>query len=62
VPTTSFWHAVNELERSSDLVGVEFGQAVGVAVTLVLMIFTARRYWATVRHFRSLHANVAERK
>ena len=62
VPTTSFWHAVNELERSSDLVGVGFGQAVGVAVTLVLMIFTARRYWATVRHFRSLHANVVERK
>lgn len=62
VPTTSFWHAMNELERPSELVGVEFGQALGVAATLALMIFTARRYWAAVRHFRSLHANTADRK
>ena len=52
VPTTSFWHAINELNRPSDLLAVELGQALGVTLTLGLMIFTARGYWARVRMFR----------
>jgi hypothetical protein len=62
VPTTSFWHAVNELDRGTELVGVGFGQSLGVAVTLALMIFTARRYWVIVRHFRSIRGKSANQE
>jgi hypothetical protein len=62
VPTTSFWHAINELNRPSELIGVRFGQSLGVALTLALMIFTARSYWAKVGQFRLSHAEAPDRK
>ncbi len=52
VPTTSFWHALVEIGKPSDLPAVGFGQAVGVAVTLALMLWQARPYWDRVRAMR----------
>lgn len=52
VPTTSFWHALFEIREPSDLPAVEFGQAIGVAVTLALMLWLARPYWLEVRLMR----------
>ena len=49
VPTTSFWHALVEFDRPSELPAVGFGQAVGVSVTLALMLWLARPYWDRVR-------------
>ena len=58
VPTTSFWHAIVELERPSELPAVELGQALGVALTLGLMLWLARPYWINVRLMRE-HARAA---
>lgn len=52
VPTTSFWHAAFEFEKPSQLPAVEFGQALGVSVTLALMLWMARPYWARVAAMR----------
>lgn len=60
VPTTSFWHAAIELKRPSDLLAVEFGQAIGVSVTLALMLWLARPYWLAVRLMRDAAANSAK--
>jgi len=54
VPTTGFWHAINEVDRPSELPAVALGQALGVAVTLGLMLFTSRAYW---RHVSALRAS-----
>ena len=62
IPTTSFWHAINEFDRPSELVAVEFGQALGVALALALMLFTGRGYWAVVRRVRSLRVDRAVRE
>ena len=56
VPTTSFWHALNELKTPSELPAVELGQAVGVALTLAMMLRTARPYWTNVRAMRAAAA------
>ncbi len=53
VPTTSFWHAVMEFNKPSEVIAVEFGQAVGVALTLTMMLYLARPYWERVRFLRS---------
>lgn len=52
VPTTSFWHALVEAGKTTDLPAVGFGQALGVAVTLTMMLFMARPYWSEVRILR----------
>lgn len=52
VPTTSFWHALVEFEKPSELPAVEFGQAVGVSVTLAFMLWLARPYWTRVLMMR----------
>jgi ABC-type transport system involved in multi-copper enzyme maturation permease subunit len=53
MPTTSFWHALNEVTTPSELPAVEFGQAVGVALTLALMLWAAKPYWTNVRAMRT---------
>lgn len=59
LPTTSFWHALVELKRPSDLPALELGQALGVAVTLAMMLIMARPYWRNVRWMREQAAAIA---
>lgn len=59
IPTTSFWHALVELRRPSDLPALELGQALGVAVTLAMMLIMARPYWRNVRQLREQAAAIA---
>ncbi len=42
-----------EFDKPSDVIALEFGQAVGVALTLTMMLFLARPYWERVRFLRS---------
>lgn len=62
VPTTSFWHALNEVKSPSELPAVGLGQALGVATTLALMLFTARTYWLNVCLLRHAEARVEVRE
>jgi hypothetical protein len=52
IPTSSFWHAVAEFDHPSRLLAVPLGQALGVAVTLALMLVLMRPYWMQVRIHR----------
>ena len=56
VPTTSFWHALNELRQPSELPAVALGQAIGVALTLALMLVVAKPYWINIRLMREAAA------
>jgi hypothetical protein len=53
VPTTSFWHALVEWDRPEKLPMVEFGQALGVALTIILLLVLSRDYWLKVRLMRA---------
>lgn len=51
-PTTSFWHALVELNKPSSLPAVELAQALGLIFTLAFMFWLSRSYWMNVRLMR----------
>lgn len=61
VPTTSFWHALQEWQKPSELPGVFVGQALGVILTVGMTLWMSRAYWMNVRLMRDA-ARVAEQR
>lgn len=61
VPTTSFWHAINEM-KDPVVPAVAAGQALGVAVTLLLMWLLGKTYWMNVRLMRETAGRPAARE